>query len=139
MITCFHFILGIDCFMPANGETATIPVITKVTIEVSKSLLAKRKMADGDGKILELSYQHSILHMLCYDLCLLLLSVVCFVLKPRQLLVRILRSFGSQKMKTSFRISQLDLNALRRNHIKTFYNTTMIVLIVKGTQGECQC
>ena len=40
--------------MPANGETATIPVITKVTIEVSKSLLAKRKMADGDGKILEL-------------------------------------------------------------------------------------
>lgn len=37
--------------MPANGETATIPVETKVSIEVSKSLLAKRKMADSDGML----------------------------------------------------------------------------------------
>jgi len=39
---------SIDCFMPANGETASIPVETKVSIQVSKSLLSKRRMADFD-------------------------------------------------------------------------------------------
>ena len=46
-----HRVLGIDCFMPANGETASIPVETKVSIQVSKSLLSKRRMADSDGII----------------------------------------------------------------------------------------
>ncbi len=35
--------------MPANGETATIPVVPKVTIEMAKSLLPKRKSSDVDG------------------------------------------------------------------------------------------
>eukprot|EP00794_Sanderia_malayensis_P015390 gene15390-16969_t len=38
----------IDCFMPANGETACVPIVPKVTIEMSKSLLAKRKSSDTD-------------------------------------------------------------------------------------------
>lgn len=39
---------SVDCFMPANGETATIPVVPKVTIEMAKSLLPKRKSSDVD-------------------------------------------------------------------------------------------
>ena len=36
----------------------------------------------------------------------------------------------------SFKVSQLDLIALKRNNIKISSNTIMIVLIAKGTQGS---
>ena len=35
----------------------------------------------------------------------------------------------------SFKVSELDLIALKRNSVKIFNNTIMIVLIAKGTQG----
>ena len=36
----------------------------------------------------------------------------------------------------SFKVSQLDLIALKRNNVKISNNTIMIVLIAKGTQGR---
>ena len=38
----------------------------------------------------------------------------------------------------SFKASQLDLIALKRNNVKMSNNTIMIVLIAKGMQGLCQ-
>ena len=36
----------------------------------------------------------------------------------------------------SFKVSELDLIALKRNSVKILNNTIMIVLIAKGTQGD---
>ena len=36
----------------------------------------------------------------------------------------------------SFKVSELDLIAVKRDSIKILNNTIMIVLIAKGTQGE---
>ena len=47
-----------------------------------------------------------------------------------------LRSFGNQAIMISFKVSELDLIALKRNSVKILNNTIMIVLIAKGTQGD---
>lgn len=42
---------SVDCFMPANGEIATIPVVPKITVEMSKSLLNKRRLSESDDHV----------------------------------------------------------------------------------------
>lgn len=44
-----YFLLGIDCFKPANGETVSIATQHNIPVDISLSLLKRETTAAGMG------------------------------------------------------------------------------------------